>query len=68
MATTAAADDMVVSQASDSLKCGERGIDIPKGHTGRTLLSGTGRAVWLNGARGQSPALRATAPSSNAGQ
>ena len=49
MAITAAANDMFVRQASNSLKCGESGIDIPKGHTGPVLLSDTGRTVWWTG-------------------
>lgn len=49
MATNAAANDMFVRPASHSLKCGERGIDIPKGHTGPVLLSDTGRTVWWTG-------------------
>lgn len=49
MANMEAANDMFVRHASDSLKCGERGIDIPKGHTGPVLLSETGRTVWWTG-------------------
>jgi hypothetical protein len=49
MAITAAANDMFVRQASNSLKCGESGIDIPKGHTGPVLMSDTGRTVWWTG-------------------
>lgn len=49
MTTTAAANDMFVRYASNALKCGERGIDIPKGHTGPVLLSDTGRTVWWTG-------------------
>jgi hypothetical protein len=47
--TSVAANDMFVSPASASLKCGERGIDVPKGHTGPVLLSDTGRTVWWTG-------------------
>jgi hypothetical protein len=49
MTTRAAASDMFVRHASSALKCGERGIDIPKGHTGPVLLSDTGRTVWWTG-------------------
>jgi hypothetical protein len=49
MTTTAVADDMFVRHASNSLKCGERGMDIPKGHMGPLLLSDTGRTVWWTG-------------------
>jgi hypothetical protein len=49
MTTSVAANDMFVRPASASLKCGERGIDIPKGHTGSVLLSDTGRMVWWTG-------------------
>jgi hypothetical protein len=49
MTITAAANDMFVRHASSSLKCGERGIDIPTGHTGPVLLSDTGRTVWWTG-------------------
>lgn len=49
MTTSPAANDVFVRHASESLKCGEQGIDIPKEHTGPVLLSGTGRAVWWTG-------------------
>ena len=49
MKTTAAANDTFVKLASDSLRCGELGIEIPKGHFGPVLLSGTGRTVWWTG-------------------
>lgn len=49
MTTSAAANDVFVRHASESLKCGERGIDIPNGHSGPVLLSGTGRTVWWTG-------------------
>jgi len=49
MTTSVAANDMFLSSASASLKCGERCIDIPKGHTGPVLLSDTGRTVWWTG-------------------
>jgi hypothetical protein len=49
MTTSVAANDMFARPASASLKCGERGIDIPKGHTGPVLLSDTGRTVWWTG-------------------
>jgi hypothetical protein len=49
MTSSAATNDMFVRHASASLKCGERGIDIPKGHTGPVLLSDTGRTVWWTG-------------------
>jgi hypothetical protein len=40
---------MFARPASASLKCGERVIDIPMGHTGPVLLSDTGRTVWWTG-------------------
>ena len=49
MTTTAAANDAFVKHASESLRCGELGIEIPKGHLGPVLLSGTGRTVWWTG-------------------
>ena len=49
MTTTAVPNDVFVRHASESLHCGERGIDIPKGHTGPVSLSGTGRTVWWTG-------------------
>lgn len=49
MAMTVAANDAFVKLASDSLKCGELGIEVPKGHIGPVLLSGTGRTVWWTG-------------------
>lgn len=44
-----AANDLYVRDASETLKCGDRGIDIPKGHVGPVLLSDTGRTVWWTG-------------------
>ena len=44
MLTIAAANDSFVKHASESLTCGELGIEIPKGHVGPVLLSGTGRS------------------------
>lgn len=49
MTSNAAANDMFVRHSSEALKCGERGIDIPKDHVGPVLLSGTGRTVWWTG-------------------
>lgn len=49
MMTTVAANDVFVRSASDSLRCGELGGEIPKGHYGPVLLSGTGRTVWWTG-------------------
>jgi len=49
MTTRVAANDMFVRHSSDSLKCGEQGMDIPKGHVGPVLLSDTGRIVWWTG-------------------
>jgi hypothetical protein len=40
---------MFICRPGDSLKCGERGVDIPKGHVGPVLLSDTGRTVWWTG-------------------
>lgn len=49
MMPTVAANDGAVKHASESLKCGDLGIEIPKGHTGPVLLSGTGRTIWWTG-------------------
>jgi hypothetical protein len=49
MAYPRAANDMFIRRPGDSLKCGEHGIDIPKGHVGPVLLSDTGRTVWWTG-------------------
>ena len=49
MTHRAAANDRYVRHSSDALKCGEHGIDIPKGHVGPVLLSDTGRTVWWTG-------------------
>lgn len=49
MTTTVAANDAFVKHASESLRCGELGIEIPKGHVGPVLLSDTGRTVWWTG-------------------
>jgi len=49
MRITSAANDLFVRRPSNSLKCGERGMDIPKGHTGPVLLSDTGRTMWWTG-------------------
>ena len=63
MTTSAAAKDVFVRRESESLKCGERGINIPKGHTTRTnvaLPDGPHRVVdWP---RDHWPSLRAAAP------
>lgn len=49
MTISATRKDVFVRHASESLNCGERGIGIPKGHTGPVSLSGTGRTVWWTG-------------------
>jgi hypothetical protein len=49
MTMTAAANDAFVKHASESLRCGDLGVEIPKGHVGPVLLSGTGRTVWWTG-------------------
>lgn len=49
MTMTLAANDTFVKHASESLRCGDLGIEIPKGHIGPVLLSGTGRTVWWTG-------------------
>ncbi len=49
MTTTVAVNDVFVKHASDSLRCGELGTEIPKGHLGPVLLSDTGRTVWWTG-------------------
>jgi hypothetical protein len=55
MTTRVAANGMCHS--SDSLKCGEQGMDIPKGHVGPVLLSDTGRKVCVDWPRGYRLAL-----------
>jgi len=49
MLTTQAANSSLVKHASESLTCGELGIEVPKGHVGPVLLSRTGRTVWWTG-------------------
>lgn len=49
MTNRVAANDMFVRRSGDSLKCGERGMDIPEGHVGPVLLSDSGRTVWWTG-------------------
>ena len=49
MSTRVAANDMFVRSASESLTCGEHGVDIPEGHVEPVLLSETGRTVWWTG-------------------
>lgn len=49
MMRPAAANDAFVKHATESLRCGDLGIEIPKGHQGPVLLSGTGRMVWWTG-------------------
>jgi hypothetical protein len=44
-----AASDMFVRPAEASLKCGERGVGLPRGYVGPVLLSDTGRTVWWTG-------------------
>lgn len=45
----ATADDGPVRPAIDSIRAGELGSELPKGHIGPVLLSGTGRTVWWTG-------------------
>jgi hypothetical protein len=45
----AVADGGPVPPAIDSFSAGELGIEVPKGHIGPVLLSGTGRTVWWTG-------------------
>ena len=49
MSHRVAANDLFVRPSSESLTCGEQGLDIPKGHVGPVLLSDTGRSVWWTG-------------------
>jgi len=49
MEHVATADDGPVRPAIDSIRAGELGIELPKGHIGPVLLSGTGRTVWWTG-------------------
>ena len=38
-----------VGSESDPIRVGGLAIDIPKGHVGPLMLSGTGRTVWWTG-------------------
>jgi hypothetical protein len=49
MTNRIAANDMFARRTSESLRCGDQGIDIPDGHIGPVLLSDTGRTVWWTG-------------------
>jgi hypothetical protein len=49
MLSTQASNASLVKHASDSLTCGELGVEVPKGHIGPVLLSKTGRTVWWTG-------------------
>ena len=49
MRVRVAANDMFARRTSESLQCGEQGVDIPEGHVGPVLLSDTGRTVWWTG-------------------
>lgn len=42
-------DDMFASRARASLRCGEQGIEVPKGDIGPLRLSDTGRSIWWTG-------------------
>lgn len=49
MKTTAAANDAFVRPPNDSIRAGELGIEVPKGHIGLVQLSETGRTIWWTG-------------------
>lgn len=49
MTNRVAANDMFARRTSESLRCGDQGIEIPEGHVGPVLLSDTGRTVWWTG-------------------
>jgi len=49
MTARVAANDLFVRPSTATLKSGEHGVDIPAGHVGPVLLSGTGRTVWWTG-------------------
>jgi hypothetical protein len=49
MVARLAVNDMFMRRLSDSLQCGEQGMDIPKGHVGLVLLSDSGCTVWWTG-------------------
>jgi hypothetical protein len=49
MTNRVAANDMFARRTSESLRCGDQGVDIPEGHVGPVLLSDTGRTVWWTG-------------------
>ena len=49
MMATVAANDGLVRIANDTIRAGEIGIEVPKGHIGPVLLSTTGRTIWWTG-------------------
>lgn len=49
MTETVASNDESVRLANDSIRAGDLGIEVPKGHIGPVLLSETGRTVWWTG-------------------
>ena len=49
MTTQVAANDLFVRPSTATLTSGEHGVEIPAGHVGPVLLSGTGRTVWWTG-------------------
>ena len=49
MKEIASTDDVSVRPAAESIRAGELGIEVPRGHIGPVLLSGTGRMVWWTG-------------------
>ena len=44
-----AANDESVRPVNGSIRAGELGIEVPKGHIGPVLLSETGRTIWWTG-------------------
>ena len=44
-----AANDESVRPVNSSIRAGDRGIEVPKGHIGPVLLSETGRTIWWTG-------------------
>ena len=49
MTKTVAANDERVRPVNDSIRSGDLGIEVPKGHIGPVLLSETGRTIWWTG-------------------
>lgn len=49
MKSTVAANDGSARPANDSIRVGQLGIEVPKGHIGLVQMSETGRTIWWTG-------------------